>query len=61
MRIIAGADEATMGELKVIDGIKIGYLEQEPKLDDDATVLQNIEPALADMKVGICCKRMGPI
>lgn len=30
-----------------MDGLRVGYLEQEPKLDAGATVDENIRPALA--------------
>lgn len=50
MRILAGQDEDFQGNLQLSSGIKVGYLQQEPKLDMEATVLGNIEPALASTK-----------
>lgn len=50
MRILAGQDEDFSGHLQLSSGIKVGYLQQEPKLDMEATVLGNIEPALASTK-----------
>ena len=50
LRIIAGEDDAFQGGRTVDPGMKIGYLPQEPKLADDQTVLQNIEPALAPVR-----------
>lgn len=50
MRILAGQDEDFQGNLQLSNGIKVGYLQQEPKLDMEATVLGNIEPALASTK-----------
>ena len=43
MKILAGVDTAFDGELRLEDGIKVGYLSQEPVLDDGATVMENIQ------------------
>ena len=50
MRILAGLDTSFEGQLKLEPGVKVGYLPQEPVLDDDCTVLQNIEPAVQPVK-----------
>ncbi|HZZ37391.1 MAG TPA: energy-dependent translational throttle protein EttA, partial [Caulobacteraceae bacterium] len=42
LRIMAGEDHEILGEAKAIDGLKIGYLPQEPKLDPNKTVFENI-------------------
>jgi ATP-binding cassette ChvD family protein len=42
LRIMAGEDHEILGEAKPIDGLKIGYLPQEPKLDPTKTVFENI-------------------
>ena len=42
LRIMAGEDHEILGEAKAADGIKIGYLPQEPKLDPTKTVFENI-------------------
>ena len=47
MRVLAGQDSNYEGQLQLADGMHIGYLEQEPKLDDGPTVEDNIRPALA--------------
>ena len=47
LRIMAGVDAEFDGDFSVNDGIKIGYLAQEPELNDGETVLENVEPALA--------------
>ncbi len=47
LRIMAGVDKEYDGEAWVADGIKIGYLQQEPKLSDDKTVFENIMESLA--------------
>jgi ATPase subunit of ABC transporter with duplicated ATPase domains len=50
MRILAGTDADFEGRLFLANGIKIGYLEQEPKLDAGPTVDDNIRPGLAHMQ-----------
>ncbi|MEQ1607585.1 MAG: energy-dependent translational throttle protein EttA [Hyphomonadaceae bacterium] len=42
LRIMAGEDHEILGEAKAADGIKIGYLPQEPKLDPTKDVFHNI-------------------
>ena len=46
LRIMGGLDSEFLGEAKPMDGISIGYLPQEPRLDAGKTVLENIEPAV---------------
>jgi energy-dependent translational throttle protein EttA len=46
LRIMAGLDTEFLGEAKVLEGTTIGYLSQEPELNDGKTVIQNIEPAV---------------
>ncbi|NQX79648.1 MAG: ATP-binding cassette domain-containing protein, partial [Hyphomicrobiaceae bacterium] len=41
LKIIAGNIQDYSGEAWAADGIKIGYLSQEPELDPDKTVLEN--------------------
>jgi len=50
LKIMAGVDPDFVGEARPADGIKIGYLAQEPELDPDKTVLGNIEEAVAEMR-----------
>ncbi|CAI6001754.1 unnamed protein product [Closterium sp. NIES-64] len=50
MRILAGKDTTFEGDYYIDPSIKIGYLEQEPLLDDGVTVMDNIEPALKETK-----------
>ena len=50
MRILAGQDQEYEGTLQLSPGIKVGYLKQEPVLDMNSTVLENIAPALAPTK-----------
>ncbi|MGO9290667.1 MAG: ATP-binding cassette domain-containing protein, partial [Polyangia bacterium] len=50
LRIMAGEDKDFFGEARPADGIKIGYLPQEPRLDPKKTVLGNVEEAVAPVK-----------
>src|SRR5215510_7553391 len=43
LRIIAGVDQEYQGEVALSPGYSIGYLEQEPKLDESKTVRDIIE------------------
>lgn len=45
-QIMAGVDTEFQGESRLSDWAKVGYLEQEPKLDDGDTVASNIEAAV---------------
>ena len=47
---MAGVDKDFYGEAKPADGIKIGFLPQEPSLDATKTVLANVEQAVAATK-----------
>lgn len=49
LRIMAGVDTEIEGEARPQPGLKIGYLEQEPKLDESKDVRGNIELAVADV------------
>lgn len=50
MRIMAGQDKDYTGEAWSAEGAKVGYLEQEPKLDDNKTVGENVMEALGEVK-----------
>jgi ATP-binding cassette ChvD family protein len=50
LKIMAGIDKDFIGEAWAAEGIKIGYLEQEPKLDENKTVYDNILEGIADKK-----------
>jgi len=50
LRIMAGVDKDFFGDAKPADGIRIGYLPQEPALDAAKTVLGNVELAVANTK-----------
>src|SRR5690606_29069862 len=48
LRIMAGVDKEYDGEARPQPGIKIGYLPQEPELDPEKTVRQEVEEGVAD-------------
>ncbi len=48
LRIMAGLDKDIHGEARPLSGIKIGYLEQEPKLDESKDVRGNVEKGVAE-------------
>src|SRR4051794_10426781 len=48
LKIMAGVDQGFQGEAKPADGTKIGFLEQEPKLDPKKTVLENVQGAVQE-------------
>jgi ATP-binding cassette ChvD family protein len=50
LRIMAGVDKEFIGEAYPADGIKIGYLPQEPLLDPTKNVKQNVEIAVHETK-----------
>ena len=50
LRIMAGVDKEFLGEAWAAEGVKVGYLPQEPQLDESKDVKGNIELAVADMK-----------
>ncbi|CEG56019.1 energy-dependent translational throttle protein EttA [Legionella fallonii] len=50
LRIMAGVDTQFEGEARPQPGIKIGYLAQEPILDQEKTVREIVEEGVAEMK-----------
>jgi ATP-binding cassette ChvD family protein len=50
MRIMAGVDKEFEGEAWAMDGLKVGYLPQEPQLDNSKNVYENIMDALSHKK-----------
>ncbi|MBK8522735.1 MAG: energy-dependent translational throttle protein EttA [Betaproteobacteria bacterium] len=49
LRIMAGVDKEYEGEVQHLPNIKIGYLPQEPQLDPDKTVRQEVESAMGEV------------
>ncbi len=50
LRIMAGVDKEFLGEAKPADGTRVGFLQQEPKLDAGKTVIENVEAAVGDTR-----------
>jgi len=50
LRIMAGVDQDFLGEAKPADGVRIGFLAQEPRLDPDKDVLGNVEEGVAEIR-----------
>ncbi len=50
LRIMAGKDKEFGGEAWAADGIKVGYLEQEPQLDETKTVGENVAEGFGLLK-----------
>ena len=50
MRIMAGIDKEFGGEAFAAKGARVGYLPQEPDLDDNLTVMENVMLGLAETK-----------
>ncbi|WP_104202219.1 energy-dependent translational throttle protein EttA [Billgrantia saliphila] len=50
LRIMAGVDKEYEGEARPMPGINIGYLPQEPELDDEKSVRETVEEALGEIQ-----------
>lgn len=50
MKVMAGVDDRYDGDAAPARWAKIGYLQQEPELTEDATVLENIEEAVKETR-----------
>jgi ATP-binding cassette ChvD family protein len=50
LKIMAGVDNVSNGEARLMPGYTVGMLAQEPPLNDAKTVLGNIEEAVAETK-----------
>ncbi|MCM1323462.1 MAG: energy-dependent translational throttle protein EttA [Acetobacter sp.] len=48
LKIMAGVDKEFNGEAWAAEGVKVGYLEQEPKLDPNKTVMENVMDGLGE-------------
>ena len=49
LKIMAGLEEVSNGEARLSPGYTVGILQQEPPLDEDKTVLENVQMAFADV------------
>jgi sulfate-transporting ATPase len=50
MRIMAGIDSDFLGEARPMPGVRVGFLPQEPQLDDAKDVLANVEMGVAETR-----------
>jgi energy-dependent translational throttle protein EttA len=50
LRIMAGEDKEFLGEARMADGMKVGYLPQEPVLNPEKDVRGNVEEGLSEIK-----------
>ena len=48
LKIIAGVDKNYQGDVVFSPGYKVGYLEQEPQLDEEKTVLEIVKEGVAE-------------
>jgi ATP-binding cassette ChvD family protein len=50
LRMMAGAEQPSNGEARLMPGFTVGILDQEPQLDESKTVLGNVEEGVAETK-----------
>src|SRR6266496_51618 len=50
LRMMAGVEQPSNGEARLIPGFTVGLLDQEPQLDETKTVLGNVEDGVAETK-----------
>ena len=53
LRMMAGLEQPSNGEVRLMPGYTVGILAQEPALDEDKTVLGNVEEGVAETKAPI--------
>ena len=53
LKIMAGIETEYGGEAWAAEGVRIGYLEQEPKLDDSKSVAENVQMAFTDLNAAL--------
>ena len=66
LKIIAGVEKSYRGEVVWAPGYTVGYLEQEPQMDPDKTVLEVVEEGVADvmsllLRYNTVCDQLGEI
>ncbi len=49
LKIIAGVEKSYQGEVVWAPGYSVGYLEQEPRMDDDKTVLEVVQEGVQEV------------
>ena len=50
LKIMAGIEQPSNGEARLMPGFTVGLLAQEPQLDESKTVLENVEDGVAETK-----------
>ena len=50
LRMMAGVEQPSNGDARLMPGFTVGLLDQEPKLDETKTVLGNVEDGVAETK-----------
>lgn len=50
LKIMAGLDDNFTGEAWAADGVKVGYLPQEPQLDTTKTVMENVMDGVGEVR-----------
>ena len=50
LKIMAGVDKDFNGEAWAAEGVRVGYLEQEPKLDPNKNVMENIMDGMGEVR-----------
>ncbi len=50
LRIMAGEDHDYQGEAWIADGMRVGFLSQEPRLDESKNVKENVEDGVAEVR-----------
>lgn len=53
LKIMAGLDTPSNGEARLTDGYTVGILQQEPPLDEDLTVLENVQQGVGEIKAKV--------
>lgn len=53
LKVMAGIEREFGGEAWAAEGVRVGYLEQEPQLDPTKTVGENVEEAFAPLKAAL--------
>ena len=66
LKIIAGVEKPTRGEVVWAPGYSVGYLEQEPQMNPNKTVLEVVEEGVADVmnlitRYNEVCRHLGDI
>ena len=64
LKIIAGVEKSYRGEVVWAPGYSVGYLEQEPQMDPEKTVLEVVEEGVADVmqlltRYNAVCEHLG--